>query len=138
MDQHRFEAIVAAYGAEPNRWPETERDAAKAFADANASACAEILANARALDVDLTLAAPKAAEINEVLVASVVKASRRVAIERRFAPMALAACALLGVLIGIGGGVMMPLSAPASDGAEEILAVVLGGAADVYTMGDGG
>ena len=32
MDPQRFEALIAAYGATPARWPEEERMAADAFA----------------------------------------------------------------------------------------------------------
>ncbi len=55
LDFDRFQAIVDAYGAEPRRWPDTERDAAQAFAarDPRAEAC---LGEARAMDAMLDLA----------------------------------------------------------------------------------
>ena len=49
MDFARFETLVAAYGATPNRWPEDERDAAEAFARSDARAAA-LLAEADAID----------------------------------------------------------------------------------------
>ncbi len=55
LDFDRFTAIVDAYGAEPRRWPEAERDAALALAasDPRAEAC---LDEARVMDAMLDLA----------------------------------------------------------------------------------
>lgn len=50
MDRSRFEAIVAAYGAEPERWPAAERAAAAAFAQAHPEVAGPLLARERALD----------------------------------------------------------------------------------------
>lgn len=49
MDGARFEALVAAYGAAPNRWPEEERAAAEQFARSDPRA-ARLLAEADAVD----------------------------------------------------------------------------------------
>lgn len=49
MTQDRLEQLIAAYGAEPRRWPEGERAAAERLLSASAPARA-LLAQARALD----------------------------------------------------------------------------------------
>ncbi len=51
MQFSRFRAIVEAYGANPERWPRGERNAALAFREAEPEAAEPILAEARALDV---------------------------------------------------------------------------------------
>jgi hypothetical protein len=38
MTPERFRALLDAYGADPRRWPEAERDAARAFAATDAAA----------------------------------------------------------------------------------------------------
>lgn len=50
MTSERFLALVAAYGADARRWPETERAAALALAAARPEAVAEALAEADAAD----------------------------------------------------------------------------------------
>jgi len=53
MKAERFQAIVEAYGADPARWPQAERDAALAWAHQAGDAAQAVLAEARALDVGL-------------------------------------------------------------------------------------
>ena len=53
MRAERFQAIVEAYGADPARWPEAERDAALVHADQAGEAAQAVLAEARALDLGL-------------------------------------------------------------------------------------
>ncbi|MDI7775361.1 hypothetical protein [Asticcacaulis sp. EMRT-3] len=50
MDETRFAAILAAYGAEARRWPQAEREAALAFMQAHADLADGLLAEARATD----------------------------------------------------------------------------------------
>lgn len=131
MDKQRFDSIVAAYGADPRRWPAVERDAALAFA---AEAQPDI-ADARALDALLELApAPRPA--SDVLTTRVLRRVLRDAAgvsRRRFAPaMALAACMVAGVLVGYGAGAR----APASDGVDWVLAAAFEGPDDNW-IGDG-
>jgi hypothetical protein len=57
MDRQRFLTIVEAYGAEPRRWPASERDAALALASADAEAAAA-LAEAQALEAVLDANVP--------------------------------------------------------------------------------
>lgn len=50
MTAERFLALVAAYGADRRRWPESERAAAEAYAAAHAEAAGRALAEADTLD----------------------------------------------------------------------------------------
>jgi len=52
MDRDRFENLAAAYGGDPRRWPAAERDAARAFLDADPEA-ERLLFEARQLDAAL-------------------------------------------------------------------------------------
>jgi len=70
MDLNRFEDLVAAYGATPNRWPEDERDAAEAFARSDPRARA-LLADADSIDA--LLFAHKVAEPSRTLRTMVIE-----------------------------------------------------------------
>ena len=100
MDLARFETLVAAYGATPNRWPEEERDAAEAFARSDTRAAA-LLAEADAADA--LLFAHIVPEPTRTLRAMVIEsAPRRVARKLRlwWSGIALALAAGSGVLAG--------------------------------------
>ena len=102
MDLARFETLVAAYGATPNRWPEEERDAAEAFARTNARAAA-LLAEADAIDA--MLFAHKVAEPSRTLRAMVIEAApnkRRLAGRAKlwWSGLALALAGASGMLAG--------------------------------------
>jgi hypothetical protein len=116
MDRARFEHLLDAYGADFRRWPPDERDAAQVFARDNAEALAPLLRDARTLDakLDLTRSAP-APSVG--LASHIIAASPRPRAAPKRANLApagwaLAACTLLGVLIGYGGGA---LAAPSAD-----------------------
>jgi|LNFM01.1.fsa_nt_gb hypothetical protein len=127
MDKQRFDSIVAAYGADPRRWPAVERDAALAFA----AEAQPDLADARALDALLELA-PAPQPASDVLATRVLHDAAGVS-RWRFAPaMALAACMVAGVLVGYGAGAR----APASDGVDWVLAAAFEGPDDNW-IGDG-
>lgn len=102
MDKARFEAITAAYGAEPRRWPAAERAAAEAYAAREGVD----LSGARALDALLD-AAPAPAPANDLLAARIL-AARRKPTMRLNPAWALAACMIGGVLIGYGVGARAP------------------------------
>lgn len=102
MEKERFEAIVAAYGAEPRRWPAAERAAALAFAASDH----KTLSDARITDALLD-AVPPAIAPNDVLEARIVR-SARAARPPLAAGLALAACALIGVMAGYGAGRAAP------------------------------
>lgn len=110
MNRERFEHVLAAYGADPKRWPEGERAALEAYATANAEASA-MLANARETDALLDVVreplAPNPQLASRILNAAPRKAPRAVSLDAR-ARWALAACALLGVVAGFGGGRLAP------------------------------
>lgn len=108
MNRERFEQLLDAYGADPKRWPSAERAAGEAFAAENANDVADLLAAARALDATMDAARetvkPDAARVAAIL----AKAPKPAAGVSPVARWALAACALLGVTLGYGGGLMAP------------------------------
>lgn len=114
MDRERFDQLLEAYGADYRRWPEAERAAAEGFAAQQGAALGDALAGAHALDTALDAARPvpdTAALAARILAAA--PQARRV-FDRR-AMMALAACAVFGLIVGYGAGMGAPL-ADADDG----------------------
>jgi hypothetical protein len=74
MNLARFETLVAAYGATPNRWPDDERDAAAAFARTNSRATALLI---EADGIDELLFAHRVAEPSRTLRAMVAEGAPR-------------------------------------------------------------
>ena len=113
MDRERFEQLLDAYGADFRRWPAETRAGAATFAAQDAEAAA-LVAEARKLDAVLNVArevnAPSA-ELSERILAFAPRVQRP-AFDRR-AMFALAACAVFGVVLGYGGGLLAP--APLDD-----------------------
>jgi len=131
MDLNRFEALVAAYGATPSRWPEEERDAAQAFARSNPEAAA-LLAEADAIDA--LLFAHRVAEPSRTLRAMVIEGApskRRLTGRAKlwWSGLGLAVAGASGVLAGSAAtAALEPISAnvqiyspdvPALESAEE-------------------
>lgn len=113
MDRERFAYLLDAYGADFRRWPAQARAQAAAFAAQDAEAAA-LIGEARKLDAVLDGARDEAgpsADLAARILAAAPQAQRP-AFDRR-AMLALAACAVFGVLIGYGGGLLAP--APAED-----------------------
>ena len=113
MDRERFADLLDAYGADFRRWPAEARAQAAAFAAQDAEAAA-LIGEARKLDAVLDGARDEAgpsADLAARILAAAPRAQRP-AFDRR-AMLALAACAVFGVLIGYGGGLLAP--APAED-----------------------
>ncbi|MCC6788614.1 MAG: hypothetical protein IT547_12310 [Hyphomonadaceae bacterium] len=113
MDRERFAYLLDAYGADFRRWPAQARAQAAAFAAQDAEAAA-LIGEARKLDAVLDGARDEAgpsADLAARILAAAPRAQRP-AFDRR-AMLALAACAVFGVLIGYGGGMLAP--APAED-----------------------
>ncbi|HVK80361.1 MAG TPA: hypothetical protein VM915_07090 [Verrucomicrobiae bacterium] len=112
MDRARFETLLAAYGADVNRWPEGERAEASAYLASHAAELGSELRDAREIDGMLSHAA---AEPNtDALAARILAAApKRVEGFDRRALLALAACAVFGVVLGYGGGLLAP--APLED-----------------------
>jgi hypothetical protein len=119
MDRARFEYLLDAYGADFRRWPPDERAEAERFVRENAEALAPLLEAAHVLDATLDLAgmvqAPSASLSDRILAAA--PRARSTPQRTNFAPAgwALAACTLLGVLIGYGGGALAATSADQDD-----------------------
>jgi len=109
MNRERFEQIVAAYGADPRRWPEAERAAAEAFAAENPDAAVLTVGEA-GLDrmLDHAAALPDTSALAARILAQTQARAGR-AFDTR-ALVALAACAVFGVIIGYSGGQFAPVS----------------------------
>lgn len=99
MDAQRFEDMVEAFGANPDRWPVSERAQALAFERANPEQALEIRNRAAALDSVLEtarVAAPSDALAARILAAGVA--------ETRFAPRWAQIAAVLALSVGLGLG----------------------------------
>ncbi|HVZ98745.1 MAG TPA: hypothetical protein VG841_00360 [Caulobacterales bacterium] len=123
MDAARFEAIVAAYGADVRRWPEAERQAAEWFARTQpeaAALCAEARALDSALDADID-ASPADLRLTRRLMASF---PRPIPVLRVAA--ALAACAVIGLTFGY-----MRAQTLSGDEADAALSAAFGEGLDV-------
>lgn len=105
MTEERFIQIVEAYGANPARWPETERAAAMAFADAHPDA-ADAALQAEAL-LDDWLGGPDA-QPSELLERRILnRFPAPVAAPVRWQiPAAAAAALLVGAFIGFASGAL--------------------------------
>lgn len=108
MDRERFEVLLDAYGADFRRWPTDKRAAGEAFAAQDAGASG-LLREAQALDRALKLAAdaPDTSALASRILAAAPR--RRAAFDTR-AALALAACAVFGIVLGYGGGMLAPLA----------------------------
>lgn len=111
MDRQRFDYLLEAYGADFAHWPAEEREAAAAFAAAHAPALDEALHDARALDamLDTRRVAGDAPELLSARILAAHKRQRGAGLDWR-AAAALAACAVFGVALGYGGGLLAPVA----------------------------
>lgn len=115
MDRERFVELLDAYGADFRRWPADTRAAGAVYAAQEPEAAA-LMAEARALDLVLD-AARGNDELSPDLAARVLASApraQRPVFDRR-AMFALAACAVFGVVLGYGGGLLVPV--PSEDDA---------------------
>ncbi len=108
MNRERFEQLLDAYGADPKRWPSSERAAAEAYAQAHAAEAAVLLREARGLDAAMDAARETVKPDPARVAAILAKAPKPAAGVPQAARWALAACAVLGVTLGYGGGLMAP------------------------------
>lgn len=127
MTSERFLALIAAYGADARRWPESERGAAKAFVAANPAVAHAALAEADAVDALLHLSRPAQPSIalRDRVIASAAEAGLKARREgRRWldrlalalgAGWAAAACA------GVAAGVMLTTHLTADAQADAVL-----------------
>ena len=118
MSLRRFQAILAAYGARPERWPAPERGAAEALA-ASSPAARALMEEAAALDVLLdTVPAPAVAPALRAAIMDAAPGGTR----RPW--LAELADGLRSAFAGLGGyRVMGPVMA-----ASLVLGVIVGGA----------
>jgi hypothetical protein len=107
MDRERFEHLLEAYGADFRRWPVETRAQAAAYAAQNVDAAAAI-AEARALDQVLDSARTDPAPSPDLVGRILAQAPRTQRGFDRRAMLALAACAVFGVVLGYGGGQLAP------------------------------
>jgi hypothetical protein len=112
MDRARFEALLAAYGADVSRWPEGERGEAAAFVAERGAEVREAQQDAREIDAMLSHALP-VPKLDALSVRILAAAPKRTEVFDRRALLALAACAVFGVVLGYGGGLLAP--APLED-----------------------
>ncbi|MHA6288292.1 hypothetical protein [Maricaulis sp. CAU 1757] len=105
MNEIRFHQIVEAYGADPARWPEAERDAAQDFVRDHGETARPVLAEAGSLDALLGRAERTASPALEAaLLDQLPGAQRRFAARGArgrawVAPMAMAAGLVLAVML---------------------------------------
>lgn len=111
MDRQRFDYLLEAYGADFARWPVGEREAATEFVVAHAPSLADVLRDARALDValDVRRIEGDAPDLLSARILAAHKRQRGAGLHWR-AVAALAACAVFGVALGYGGGLLAPVS----------------------------
>ena len=110
MDRERFNHLLEAYGGDFRRWPAEEGAGAAVYVAQNAEAAAA-LKDAQALDRVLDHASAEQADTSQLAARIVGQAQRAQPWLDRRARLALAACAVFGVLLGYGGGLMAPAMA---------------------------
>lgn len=115
MNRERFEQLLDAYGADPERWPSAERAEGGAYAAAHADEVAGLLAEARGLDAVMDNARETLKPDPARVAAIVAKAPKPASGVPQVARWALAACAVLGVTLGYGGGLMAPTAVAEDD-----------------------
>lgn len=113
MTIERFEDLAGAYGGEIARWPEGEREAARALLAAQPERLGAVLAQAADLDRLLDLAPaqrPNAALLGRLIAAAPQPANRaRRWIAGLGAALGLSAAAFAGVMVGVSiGGDVQP------------------------------
>jgi len=107
MDRERFDHLLAAYGGDLRRWPAEERAGAAVFAAENADAAA-VLKEAQTLDGVLDEASGADGDTAALGARILAQAPRPQAWLDRRAMLALAACAVFGIVLGYGGGLLAP------------------------------
>lgn len=105
MTEQRFQQILSAYGANPERWPVAERDAARAYAAANRERLAAALALEAGLD---DLLGPAERPASDLLERRILRLLDPLPVWNWRAPAAAAAAALVvGVMLGFSSGALM-------------------------------
>ncbi|MDE1182358.1 hypothetical protein [Paraburkholderia sp.] len=122
MTPERFQTIVDAYGANPRRWPDAERGAAQAWADANRRDADRLLAASSQLDDWLasdTVAAPARALVQHIVESAPAPAGGepRASAARRRWWWSGAALAGVGLTGGVAGALAVSFFVAAGAGA---------------------
>ncbi|WP_300551870.1 hypothetical protein [Maricaulis sp.] len=127
MNRERMQDILEAYGADPARWPEAERDAAQDFLLDHP----EILAEAHALEAELdALLEMPDPQPSELLQHRILKSLPQPGLVWGWrAPVAAAAALVIGVFAGFAGGYV----APQGSDAEAIYAEAFSGFDEDWT-----
>ena len=111
MDNDRFNAILEAYGADPARWPDAERERATAFLQADSGAKA---AFDHAAELDAMIAPAAIAPVaSDMLTARLLRSVPRPEIFGDWKHVAAAAA--LALVVGLGGGYASGALVPVSD-----------------------
>ena len=120
MNAQRFQNLAEAYGADPRRWPEAERAAARAFMDADPHGAERLLFEAR--QMDLVLEASSRAVVSHDLRERVIALAATAGLKPRarvaFGRLAWASGAGWAVACAAGILVGLNLSQPAVSRAE--------------------
>jgi hypothetical protein len=111
MDRRRLQDLIAAYGAEPERWPAAERDQARALA--TFSDLADAAALDRVLDA-FTLAAPGLELRRRVLAGAPKQRNVRAIWPAWLSGLGLAAACAAGLVVGsqLGGSADTSVASP--------------------------
>ncbi|MGR3906440.1 hypothetical protein Q3A80_05295 [Burkholderia sp. SR8] len=133
MTPERFRTIVAAYGADARRWPQAERAAAEAWAQAHPRDALEALDEAAELDGWLmhdTVAPPAPALVERIVATAPAPAPRRTRGRRTvwWSGAAFAGVGLAGALAGaVAVSMLMLGSAPIAQHEPGYLTTTFGG-----------
>lgn len=128
MALERFEDLAEVYGGEIARWPEGEREAARALLAANPERLSPVLVGAAQLDRLLDLA--PAQSVDAALLGRLIAAAPQARnAARRWiaglgAALGLSAAALAGVAVGVLAGRPAPVEAPVAVAAEPLVTAV--------------
>jgi hypothetical protein len=110
MDRERFNHLLEAYGGDFRRWPAEERAGAAVFVAQDVEATAA-LKEAQALDRVFDQANAEPGDTSQLAARILAQAPRAQPWLDRRAMLALAACAVFGVVLGYGGGLLAPADA---------------------------
>lgn len=105
MTEERFNEILAAYGANPDRWPAAERVMAQAFAQEHQLRLASALAAEAELDAILGAADRRPSDLLERRILRNLPSATEIWGWR--APVAAAAALLVGVILGFSSGALI-------------------------------
>ena len=110
MDRERFNHLLEAYGGDFRRWPAEERAGAAVFVAQDVEAAAA-LKETQALDRVFDQATAGPGDTSQLAARILAHAPRAQPWFDRRAVLALAACAVFGVVLGYGGGLLAPADA---------------------------